>query len=93
MKHRALQDLIGRAIVDREFRDRLLNGNREQVVAEFDLTDIERRAIHSIEAQSFEEFAGSLQDWIESVDDTPKHQSGWLSEMLRQNRIRDTASD
>lgn len=67
MTHRALQDLIGRAIVDKDYRDQLLNGNREQALAQLDLTDEERTTVDSIEAQSLEEFAGQLHDWIEAV--------------------------
>ncbi len=72
MRHRALQTLVGRAIVDKGFREQLLNGNRERVIAEFDLSDDELRAIRSIKAQSFEAFAGELHSWIEVGDRDPK---------------------
>lgn len=68
MSHRALQNLVGRAIVDRDFRDQLLNGNREQVMADFNLADDEVSAISSIEAHSLEAFASELDDWLEDRD-------------------------
>ncbi|MFQ5593443.1 MAG: Os1348 family NHLP clan protein [Anaerolineae bacterium] len=68
MSHRALQNLVGRAIVDRDFRDQLLNGNREQVMADFNLADDEVSAISSIEAHSLEAFASELDDWLEDHD-------------------------
>ncbi len=71
MRHRALQNLVGRAIVDRDFRDQLLNGDREQVVSDFDLTDDEMNVISSINAHSLEAFAGELEDWIEVRDEKP----------------------
>lgn len=69
MIHRALQYLIGRAIVDKSFREQLLDGSRQQLLAEFDLTDDERLAIESIEASTLEEFACRLHRWIEAIDD------------------------
>ena len=71
MKHRALQNLVGRAIVDQGFRDQLLNGNREQAVSDFDLTDDEMNIINSINAHSLEAFASELEDWIEVRDEKP----------------------
>lgn len=83
MTHRTLQRLIGRAIVDKYFRDDLLNGKRQEAIAEFNLTHDERIAICSIEAGSFEEFASKLHDWIEAAytepQDQPKPLSGFLS--------------
>lgn len=72
MSHRALQNLVGRAIVDRDFRDKLLNGNREQAIADFNLADDEICAISSIEAHSLEAFASELDDWLEVHDGKPR---------------------
>jgi hypothetical protein len=55
-----LQALIGTALVDRRFGEELLNGKRPMLVAEFDLTDEERKAILSVEAGSVQEFAVGL---------------------------------
>ena len=68
MSHRALQSLVGRAIVDRSFRDQLLNGNRDEVLADFNLADDELSAIRSIDAHSLETFAGELDDWLGAHD-------------------------
>ncbi len=64
MSERALQALIGHAIVDRKFRHQLMNGGRERLLAEFDLTEDERNVVRSIQAQTFEEFASQLHTWI-----------------------------
>lgn len=68
MMHRSVQALIGRAIVDKDFRNQLLNGRRELALAQFDLTDEEKQVICSIEAQSFEEFAREIHAWIELIE-------------------------
>ena len=68
MKHSALQNLVGRAIVDQNFRARLLNGSREQALAECKLSEAECNVVRGINAQSFEEFAEKLDEWIEHVD-------------------------
>lgn len=83
MGHRALQDLIGRAIVDRDFRDQLLNGDREQAIADFDLTDDEKNAIRSIETHSFVALAGELDNWIEVRTGEPKQRHTSLFGILR----------
>ncbi len=72
MGHRALQNLVGRAIVDRGFRDQLLNGNREDVLADFNLADDELSAIRSVEAHSLETFASELDDWLGAHDARPR---------------------
>jgi len=64
MSERALQALIGQAIVDKKFRHQLMNGGREHILAEFDLTEDERNVVRSIQAQTFEEFASQLHAWI-----------------------------
>lgn len=64
MSERALQAIIGHAIVDRGFRHELMNGGRERLLADFDLTEAERDVVRSIQAQTFEEFASELHSWI-----------------------------
>lgn len=64
MSERALQALIGHAIVDKKFRHQLMNGGREHLLAEFELTEDERSVVRSIQAQTFEEFASQLHAWI-----------------------------
>lgn len=71
MSHPALQQLIGRAIVDKEFCVQLLNGRRAAAVAEFRLTDAERDAVLGIRAGTLEEFAAKLDQWIEAPNALP----------------------
>jgi hypothetical protein len=78
MKHKALQDLIGRAIVDRDFREDLVSGNRDGAVSDFDLSQDELDAIRSIDAGSFEELAGQLDDWIAVRNGSAKRQRSSL---------------
>jgi hypothetical protein len=65
MSHSALQHLVGRAIVDKEFCGQLFNGLRTEAVADFELTDAERNAVLAIQAATLEEFAAELDYWIE----------------------------
>ncbi|MFQ6057798.1 MAG: Franean1_4349 family RiPP [Anaerolineae bacterium] len=63
MSQEALQAIVGTAIIDRAFRQALLD-SLEEAVAGFDLTPEELQAITSIKAESFEQFAGQLHRWI-----------------------------
>lgn len=64
MAHEMLQEVIGMAIVDPDFRRRLLE-KPGRVVAEFDLTSEEAAAVLAIQASSFQGFAAQLHNWIE----------------------------
>jgi len=50
MSAAALKAIVGTTLVDREFCEELLNGNRPTLLAEFDLTGEEREAILATEA-------------------------------------------
>ena len=63
MANAAITEILGGAIVDREFCAALLR-NPVQVVSEYDLTLEEREAISSIRATSLEEFAAQLYAWM-----------------------------
>lgn len=63
MAHEALQAVIGMGIVDADFRRSLLEKSG-RVLAEFDLTDEEAAAVMSIQATTFQGFAGELHNWI-----------------------------
>ena len=65
MSSRTLQGLIGTALTDPEFCDRLLNGERHTLLVEFGLTDDEQSAIMAIEAGSLQEFAACLDEWLQ----------------------------
>lgn len=45
MAHMALQILVGTALTDPRFCHDLLNGRRHTLLAEFDLTEEERKAV------------------------------------------------
>jgi len=61
-----LEEVVGRAIIDREFCAGLLNGKRARLLSQFELTSEETQALMSIRANSLEAFAGQLYSWIES---------------------------
>ena len=65
MFYPALEEVVGNAIVDREFRAGLLNGKRARLLRRFDLSPEETQAIMNIRADSLESFAGQLNRWIE----------------------------
>jgi len=61
-----LEEVVGQAIIDREFRAGLLNGKRAGLLSRFNLSAEEHQVIMSIRADSLEAFAGQLYTWIES---------------------------
>jgi hypothetical protein len=63
MANAGLTDLLGGAIVDRQFCATLLR-NPQAVLAKFDLSHEEREAIVSIRAISLDDFAAQLYAWM-----------------------------
>jgi len=63
MANAGLIDLLGGAVVDREFRSALIS-NPQAVIGTLDLTLEEREAIASIRASSFEDFAAQIYAWM-----------------------------
>ncbi len=63
MSHETVEAVVGMAVIDGEFRHRLLS-NPSIAVQELDLTPEELRAITSIRARSLEEFARKLRRWL-----------------------------
>jgi hypothetical protein len=61
-----LEEVVGQALIDRDFRAGLLNGGRAGLLSRFSLTPEETQALMSIRADSLEAFAGQLDRWIES---------------------------
>jgi hypothetical protein len=59
-----IKTLVGTALIDREFCEALLDRNRRPSLAEYDLTDEEREAILQIKADSVQEFALRLHEWL-----------------------------
>ncbi len=64
MAYESLQAVIGTAVVDSLFRKALLNGSRRRVIQAFNLTNEETIAVMAIRADSLEQFAGQLDQWI-----------------------------
>ncbi len=62
----ALEEVVGQAIIDREFRAGLLNGKRAGLLNRFDLTPEEWQTLMTIHAESLEAFAGQLFGWLET---------------------------
>ena len=66
MGYPALEEVVGHAIIDREFRAGLLNGKRARLLSQFNLSPDETQVLMSIRADSLEAFAGQLYRWIEA---------------------------
>ena len=64
MAFEMLQAVVGMAVVDTDFRKAILNGSRHDAIARFDLSHEERAAVLSIHAETLEQFAGQLDQWI-----------------------------
>ncbi len=57
---RRIDELIWTALTDSAFRERLLNGQRHEVLAARGLTEMERRAALAVRATTLEGFAEAL---------------------------------
>lgn len=68
MSQMALHAIVGTALTDPEFRNDLLNGRRHTLLTKFDLTDKEREVVLVIEAESIQEFAAHLCEWLEAQE-------------------------
>lgn len=58
------EDIVGQAIIDREFRAGLLHGKRKQVLRPFKLSSEEQQVLMDIRADTLEGFAQQLHTWI-----------------------------
>jgi hypothetical protein len=63
MAHEMLQAMVGMAIVDPDFRRQLVERSG-RALNEFRLSNDESTAVRSIEANSFQDFASQLHNWI-----------------------------
>jgi hypothetical protein len=63
MSQQAVEQVIGRAVTDPEFRD-LLFSDPDQALTGYDLTEEERQAILAMESKHVEDFAGKLDSRI-----------------------------
>ncbi len=66
MAYTELEEIVGHAIIDRNFRADLLNGSRASALARFNLSPEEKQALMSIRAESLESFAGQLVGWMDA---------------------------
>jgi hypothetical protein len=63
MSKEALQAVIGKAVMDSEFREALF-ADPDQAVEGYELTEEEVAALKAIDAETVESFAGSLDERI-----------------------------
>jgi len=63
-----LEILVGTAGVDAALCERLLNGQRSQVITAFNLSEAEQEAVLAIKADSLPGFAEALLYWMEQQD-------------------------
>ena len=61
MSARALEAIIGKAVVSERFRAGILNGQRAQLIQHFGLDPDEQSAVMSIQARSLPEFAKAIE--------------------------------
>lgn len=59
MSMEAVQAVIGRAVTDAQFRQRLID-NAKEACADYDLTPDELAALEALDAESLKQFAGQL---------------------------------
>ncbi len=63
MSKEAVEGIIGKAIVDSEFREALF-ANPDEVLGGYELTEQETVALKAIDAETMESFAGTLDERI-----------------------------
>ncbi len=85
MAYKSLQAVIGTAVIDAGFRKALLNGSRQRVIQSFDLTREETAAVMAIRADSLEQFAGQLDQWITQAQGRVEVPTLTLPHHARQN--------
>ncbi len=68
MSHVTLKQLVGAALVDREFSDGLMNGKRATLLAGFDLSPEERDVVASVKTESVRELASCVHDWLKGQE-------------------------
>jgi hypothetical protein len=66
MSKEAVEAIVGKAVLDSEFREALF-ANPEEVLAEYDLTEEEVAALRAIDFETMESFAGTLDERISKM--------------------------
>ena len=64
----ALQQIIGRALMDPDYQSRLLNGGRQEIAAGGSLSDTERVILLSAQATTLTDLAKAILDQYPSPD-------------------------
>jgi hypothetical protein len=67
----ALQTLLGTAMIDGQFCKLLLNGQRQELLPKFQLTDEEHRFLLGIKADSLQGFAAAVDQWLSAKSRRP----------------------
>jgi len=67
----ALQTLLGTAMIDGQFCKLLLNGQRQELLPKFQLTDEEHRFLLGIKADSLQGFATAVDQWLSAKSHRP----------------------
>jgi hypothetical protein len=76
MSKEAVESIIGRAVVDSEFRE-VLFADPDRALAGYDLLEAEVAALKAIDAEAMESFAGSLDERISKSDHMGTISYGW----------------
>ncbi len=66
MSKAAVEKIVGRAVLDSEYREALL-ADPDEVLGEYNLTEGEVAALKAIDFETMESFAGTLDDRISKV--------------------------
>ena len=66
MADSTIDAIVWRALTDAAFRERLLKGDRHQLVALYDLTELERDAVMALNDTTLDAFAGSICQWADT---------------------------
>lgn len=64
MAYNPYSEMIGRAVVDRHFQARLLNGSRAQILQEMGFSPAEQAALMVMPGTSLREFAMAVHNYL-----------------------------
>ena len=71
MSRKAVEAIIGRAVLDTELREALF-ANPDEVLAGYDLSEEEVAALKAIDAEAMESFAGTLDEPFSELTIAPE---------------------
>ncbi len=67
----AVPTLLGTAMIDGQFCERLLNGQRQELLPKFKLTDEEHRFVLGIKVDSLQGLAAAVDQWLSAQSSRP----------------------